>query len=51
MKPNDFTKHYGTLSVWERIPLLVAAYGRQDETERQRLAEKTINAMDRPGGS
>jgi hypothetical protein len=35
---NGLAKHYGKLTPWERVPLLVAAGARGDEAEADRLA-------------
>jgi hypothetical protein len=42
MRSNDLTRHYETLTVWERIPLLLAADARGDDAERRRLFDSSL---------
>jgi hypothetical protein len=39
MNTTNLARHYGALTPWERLALLVAAAGRADEVEGRRLAE------------
>src|ERR1700683_2936788 len=38
---SPLSHHYGVLTVWERLPLFVAAVLRQDEAEARRLGAAT----------
>jgi hypothetical protein len=38
MNTNGLARHYDKLTAWERLPLLLAAIGRGDDAEAERLA-------------
>ncbi len=41
MNANAVARHYGQLTAWERLPLLLAALNRGDDAEAERLASST----------
>jgi hypothetical protein len=50
MNINHLARYYQTLTPWERLPLIMAASGRGDSTEEQRLissaARKAVRVPD-----